>query len=37
MAKPKRNSTPQSVRGIERTFFATFKTIEGVSVFQRHG
>jgi len=34
MAKPKRNAEPQSLRGIERTFFVTSKTIEGVNLFQ---
>jgi len=34
MAKPKRNAERQSLRGIERTFFVTSKTIEGVRLFQ---
>jgi putative transposase len=34
MAKPKRNADPQSLRGIERTFFLTSKTIDGRSLFQ---
>src|SRR5215471_21595611 len=34
MAKPKRNADPQSLRSIDRTFFVTSKTIEGVSLFQ---
>jgi putative transposase len=34
MAKPKRNADAQSLRGIERTFFVTSKSIDGVNVFQ---
>src|SRR5262245_36585864 len=34
MAKPIRNADPGSLRGIERTFFTTSKTIEGRNLLQ---
>ncbi len=34
MAKPVRNADPESLRGIERTFFVTSRTIQGQNLLQ---
>src|SRR5260370_18209951 len=36
-AKPVRNADTKSLRGIERTFFVTYKTIEGRHLLQSEG